>query len=702
MGYKIIDKVSSKYVPKWGNTHEYIAIHYLGVDGQNYELAPDGTGAHYTVYWDGTIYQRCSHDAIVWAVGTGGVYVQKHPYARNANTISIEMCCHCDGNKTSADDPKWYFMQETQEATVWLVKKLMKELNIPADHVLRHWDIVNKVCPAPYVHNNGYKGTWTWGTFIDRIGGAAEPVLYRVRASWDDVKSQTGAYYVLNSAIDDANAHPGYSVYTPDGKAVYTSPDAVSGPADTTVAKGIPASKEDYIAKVSAICVDLYSQNRILPSVVIAQACLENGYGISKDAIELTKRNNLIGLKSELLNSTWSKYSVWNGKSFVKKTPEYKDGKLIYKEDSFRVYKDYRNCIEDYQMFLLHVRNDYGYKYRSVQGLTDPHSVISIISKGGYATDPSYIDKVMRIINENDLTKYDKEAGAKEDKPMEQRWYRAAKDYKNGQYIGQVGAYLTKENAIVAAKSAKINAYDPDGVMIYPTDASVLDRYVVRRRWSEEQYQIGAFHDLKNAKKLAKANWGYRVYDLLNPKKAVYTPKLTRQQKFCAAMVRLNQWLEDDIKSGKDWRYYNDSKHRSEGTFWATRRAKKYYTNCAGGIYFALKEAGIPASACQWYGAKGFIQWLSKTAEADLRKYADIIPVGNRTVKQIMEDGTLCPGDILTFVSINHTCAYLGNGLSYDSGHAYCVDKGEGARFIKWVGPLSNSNQKVGYIIRLR
>lgn len=89
MNYKIINKISDLFVPKYGNEKKYIAIHYLGVDGQNYELSPDGTGAHFTIYWNGTIYQRCSLDAIVWAVGTGGVYTQKHPIARNANTISI-------------------------------------------------------------------------------------------------------------------------------------------------------------------------------------------------------------------------------------------------------------------------------------------------------------------------------------------------------------------------------------------------------------------------------------------------------------------------------------------------------------------------------------------------------------------------------------------------------------------------------------
>ena len=110
MQYKIINAVSSASVPLWGNKKQYIAIHYLGVVGQSHELASDGTGAHYYIYWNGTIYQRCSHDAIFWAVGTAGYYTQKHPYARNANTISIELCCKCDGDSTSADDPKWYLI----------------------------------------------------------------------------------------------------------------------------------------------------------------------------------------------------------------------------------------------------------------------------------------------------------------------------------------------------------------------------------------------------------------------------------------------------------------------------------------------------------------------------------------------------------------------------------------------------------------
>ena len=133
MSYKITNAISSNRVPAWGNKKKYIAVHYLGVVGQNHDLASDGCGAHFYIYWDGTIYQRCSLDAVPWAVGTAGYYAQKHPEANNYNTISIEMCCKCDGNAASANDPTWYFTQETQEACVWLVKQLMGQLGIAAD-----------------------------------------------------------------------------------------------------------------------------------------------------------------------------------------------------------------------------------------------------------------------------------------------------------------------------------------------------------------------------------------------------------------------------------------------------------------------------------------------------------------------------------------------------------------------------------------
>lgn len=56
-------------------------------------------------------------------------------------------------------------------------------------------------------------------------GGAEEKkaAWYRVRKSWEDSSSQKGAFRILENAKARADENPGYSVYDPDGKALYTS-----------------------------------------------------------------------------------------------------------------------------------------------------------------------------------------------------------------------------------------------------------------------------------------------------------------------------------------------------------------------------------------------------------------------------------------------------------------------------------------------
>lgn len=164
-----------------------------------------------------------------WAVGTAGYYKQKHPEANNYNTISIEMCCKCDGNAASANDPTWYFTQETQEACVWLVKHLMGRIGIAADHVLRHYDIVNKVCrhrmSITTTTGPAGRGTSSRRRLPDQATffPASTKPWYRVRKTWKNEKSQLGAFHTLKKAKQCADQHTGYHVYNDAGKKVYTS-----------------------------------------------------------------------------------------------------------------------------------------------------------------------------------------------------------------------------------------------------------------------------------------------------------------------------------------------------------------------------------------------------------------------------------------------------------------------------------------------
>ena len=51
-------------------------------------------------------------------------------------------------------------------------------------------------------------------------------ILYRVRKSWDDAKSQKGAYKVLENAKRCADASSGYSVFDKDGQIIYSGKPA--------------------------------------------------------------------------------------------------------------------------------------------------------------------------------------------------------------------------------------------------------------------------------------------------------------------------------------------------------------------------------------------------------------------------------------------------------------------------------------------
>ena len=77
-----------------------------------------------------------------WQVGDG-----KGKYGiTNGNSIGIEICVNADGDYNIA------FAN-----AIKLTKHLMKELNIPAKNVVRHYDASRKNCPASMSENNWEK-----------------------------------------------------------------------------------------------------------------------------------------------------------------------------------------------------------------------------------------------------------------------------------------------------------------------------------------------------------------------------------------------------------------------------------------------------------------------------------------------------------------------------------------------------------------
>ena len=152
---------------------KYIVIHYVGATGsalnnvKYYSSADVGASAHYFVGHaseNGAIYQSVAPQDCAWHCGSEtGVYYSP---CRNDNAIGIEMCCHKDENGG------WYFDDITVQNTVELTKWLMKEYNIDVSHVIRHYDVTHKTCPAPFVNDEV-----SWEVFQQKLIEEEIPVI---------------------------------------------------------------------------------------------------------------------------------------------------------------------------------------------------------------------------------------------------------------------------------------------------------------------------------------------------------------------------------------------------------------------------------------------------------------------------------------------------------------------------------------------
>ena len=83
------------------NSHKYLAIHYLGVNGENPDLYGGGYGGHFYVSKTGVCYQAALVTDKLWHVGASSGFRYIHPDARNTNTIGIECA-------TYGSNGRWY------------------------------------------------------------------------------------------------------------------------------------------------------------------------------------------------------------------------------------------------------------------------------------------------------------------------------------------------------------------------------------------------------------------------------------------------------------------------------------------------------------------------------------------------------------------------------------------------------------------
>ena len=280
----------------------------------------------------------------------------------------------------------------------------MSEYNIPANRVVRHYDISAKLCPGVIGWNKDSGDDSKWKQFKEKIGGTyKEPVWYRVRKTWNDSGSQIGAFEKLENAKD--NCPFGYAVYDNSGKEIFRP--SVSS-LKTLKAKDLNGMSEaNKVATVAPIYQEVMKETGMLASVGLAQFCLESGYGTTDLA---QNANNMHGMKCSLSGNTWAN-SVWDGKSkYGKKSPEVYNGvtQMVYSE--FRAYPSIYKSVQDRAAYFIGAWLDAAktkHRYPNVNMIKNAEDQVKLLKAGGYATDPNYVSKLLNIINRFNLTQYD-------------------------------------------------------------------------------------------------------------------------------------------------------------------------------------------------------------------------------------------------------------------------------------------------------
>lgn len=150
-------------------------------------------------------------------------------------------------------------------------------------------------------------------------------------------------------------------------------------------------TNSEFIEKIGALAREDMRKSKILASLTIAQAILESNWG--RSALAQAPNYNLFGIKGD-----------YNGAYCTFPTSEYINGKWCTVNANFRKYPSWAESLADHSALFnrwdrySNLRNNYNYR-----------DVCNKVREDGYATDPRYSIKLINIIEQYNLTRFDTE-----------------------------------------------------------------------------------------------------------------------------------------------------------------------------------------------------------------------------------------------------------------------------------------------------
>jgi flagellum-specific peptidoglycan hydrolase FlgJ len=150
---------------------------------------------------------------------------------------------------------------------------------------------------------------------------------------------------------------------------------------------------QQFIDQLAPYAKELQNGYGVLPSIILGQAILESNWGKSTLA---SKYNNLFGIKA-----------FGDQKKVNLETKEFVNEEWITIQGDFRVYDSWEQSMDSHTQLFVNGVDWNPALYEKVLTATNYREAAQALQEAGYATDPSYSEKIIQVIETYHLDQYD-------------------------------------------------------------------------------------------------------------------------------------------------------------------------------------------------------------------------------------------------------------------------------------------------------
>ena len=163
----------------------------------------------------------------------------------------------------------------------------------------------------------------------------------------------------------------------------------LSGNIEKIKTENMTETQKKFVSKLIPSVLKAYADTGVKPSVSLAQAGIESGWGTSGLA---KGGNNLYGMKAG---------SKWKGNIYSASTKEYGSGGSYTIKSGFRAYGSWDQSVQDY------VKTMTGGRYDKALKANNYYDAVVAIKNAGYASDPNYVKHITGTITKYNLQALD-------------------------------------------------------------------------------------------------------------------------------------------------------------------------------------------------------------------------------------------------------------------------------------------------------